>query len=101
MIDDRELPSFHGQLIGKVIEYWGTQVLFEQNDSVIREKLSKILKSKINIETKVNWDMSPGLIDKGMAVGDISYLDENGIARVMTFTITATEAKAREYEEKN
>ncbi len=98
MLDDRELPSFHGQLISRVIEYWGSQVLFKQNDSILRNKLSEILKSKLNIETEIYWNMGPELIDKGMVVGDISYLDENGVNRVMSFTITATEAKAREYE---
>jgi len=101
MLDDRKLHSFHGQLIGKVIEYWGAQVLFEQNDSMLRNKLSEILKSKLNIKTEIYWNMGPELIDRGMVVGDIAYLDENGVTRVMSFTITATEVKSREYEEKN
>jgi hypothetical protein len=99
MLDDRELPSLHGRLIGCVIEHWGGESLFEQNDQAIRNRLSEALSSKLNFETQVTWDMSSALIDEGMVAGVVAYLNENGVASVMTFNVTATGTKAKEYEE--
>lgn len=100
MAFEPDSKSLHGKLLGTLIEHWSLESLFEQNDDVIRRSLEALISSKLpTIEFKVEWDMTPELIEKSMVVGDIFFKDEKGIARVLKFHVLATSAKIQENEE--
>ena len=102
MQDKIEDFSFHGRLIKTVVEQWGLQSMFEQNDTQLRDNLSNVLKSYLpNIELEVRWDSNPTHIDNGAISGDVFFIDENGLQRVANFYIIATMTKIKEDEQKN
>ena len=94
---DTEKSSLHGQLIIAVVEYWHTKVLFEQNDAIIRNRLSKYLSDKINVEISgIEWNDDVLLIEKGCAGATITFIDENGKEKRIDFQTAITKTIVNE-----
>jgi len=94
---DTEINSLHGLLIIAVVEYWHGKVLFEQNDSIIRDRLSEYLLEKIHVEISgIEWDEDVLLIEKGCAGATIIFVDENGKEKRVDFETAITKTLVHE-----
>lgn len=88
---DENNDSLHGKLIKTIVEDWVNKSLFEINNQRIRDVLKFSLDRFLpNINTNIFWDKNPEKIDKGISAGQIGFVDENGVNRVIDFCIMPT-----------
>ena len=80
-----ENKSYRGMLVEVIVKSFIEENLFESADS-----LKEILQERLNLNLKFETNVSDIENKNEHTFGKISFEDENGIVRVIDFTITGS-----------
>lgn len=80
-----ENRSYRGMLVGVIVKSFIKENLFEPVDG-----LKEILQERLNLNLKFETNVSDIETKNGQTFGKISFEDENGVVRVIDFTIIPT-----------
>ena len=80
-----ENKSYRGMLVGVIVKSFVKENLFESVDG-----LKEILQERLNLNLKFETNVSDIENKNEHTFGKISFKDENGIVRVIDFTITGS-----------
>lgn len=78
-----ENKSYRGTLVEVIVKSFIKENLFESIDD-----LKEVLQERLNLNLKFETNVSAIENKNGHTFGQISFDDENGIVRVIDFTIT-------------
>jgi NADPH-dependent 2,4-dienoyl-CoA reductase/sulfur reductase-like enzyme len=82
---EMENKSYRGMLVEVIVKSFITDYLFDSKDG-----LKEILQEKLDLNLRFNTKVSEIETKNEHTFGKISFEDENGIVRVIDFTITGS-----------
>jgi NADPH-dependent 2,4-dienoyl-CoA reductase/sulfur reductase-like enzyme len=82
---EMENKSYRGMLVEVIVKSFITDYLFDSKDG-----LKEILQEKLDLNLRFNTKVSEIETKNEHTFGKISFEDENGILRVIDFTITGS-----------
>jgi len=96
-----EKNSLHGDIIKLVIKLWAESSMFKANNKEVKDNLEGMLSiyTPEFIDQSVEWNLTPSLVDEGMVVGTVLFIDENDVERSIDFSILPTGEIKTEYGE--
>jgi hypothetical protein len=77
--------SYRGMLVEIIVKSFTEQHLFDEVDY-----LKEILQERLNLNLKFETNVSDTQSKNGQTFGNISFEDENGLVKVIHFTIIST-----------
>jgi hypothetical protein len=82
---ETENKSYRGMLVEIIVKSFTEQHLFDEVDN-----LKEILQERLNLNLKFETNVSDIQSKNGLTFGNISFEDENGLIKVIDFTIISS-----------